>query len=213
MIRVAGFLWMASLALVAVMAALLAGERVTRLQFDLVFAVVVGNIALALLFRIGLCGLRAVLPAALFTGGAMAMQLYNHEIRLAPYLAIAVINVFVAYVFARGLLPGREPLILQMIRLTGSGPEGADGFRRFVYRQCWIWTGFGLVTALCGLVAMFVPALRPAAEAAILGSIGCQVAWFIASHQLANRRHGRSETWLWTARTFSQRSLWSALDI
>ncbi|MEX0758820.1 MAG: hypothetical protein WD100_04510 [Tistlia sp.] len=211
--RAAGGLAAASLALVAASTVLLAQGGITGRQFDLLFAVAAGNMSLALLLRLGFGGLRALAPAIALSAVAIAARLANPDVRLAPYLAVALINGFVAFVFARGVLGGREPLILQVIRLAETGPEGASAFRRFAYGQCWVWAGFGLATALLGVAAMVLPGFRSLAEPAILASLLCQVSWFVASHRYANRRYGRPETWLRTARAFSRPGLWAALDI
>jgi hypothetical protein len=181
--------------------------------FDLVFALAIGGTALGFAGRMRCDRLRAAILVFAFIGSAIAIRLIDGDIRLAPYLAVLLINGFVAFVFARGLLPGRVPLILQVIRLVESGPEGSPAFQRFVYGQCRLWTGFGLLTALAGCVAMVSPTLRGSAETLLTGLIVLQVCWFVLSHLYANRRYGRPETWHETLRAFSRPTVWSGLEI
>jgi hypothetical protein len=211
--RIAVVLGIASFVAVAIGLALAAADVISRLQFDLVFAIACGNTVVAFLIKIGIGRFRAVVSALALTGAAVAAQLSDPDILLAPYLAIVLVNGFVAYVFARGLLPGHEPLILQIVRLIGSGCESSRGFRKFVYGQCLIWTCFGLATSLCGLVAMISPSARVTAGMAASGLIVAQICWFVLSHLYANRRYGRPETWQETLRTMSRPAIWTELEI
>lgn len=209
----AGVVPIAHSVLVAIAMVLAEHGGISPVQLNLFFAAASGHLMLALLFRIGVRGLHAVVLAVALMGGAVFVQLDDPKLQLAPYLAIAVINSFVALVFARGLLPGREPIILQVIRLAETGPQVTCAFRRFIYGQCWVWMGFGLGTALCSLCAMICPGIRAAADAVIIAIMVSQVAWFVGSHRYANFRYGRPETWLGTARAVSRRSLWASLEI
>ncbi len=144
-------------------------------------------------------------------GGALLLLV--PEVRLAPYLGVFAVNLALAAVFLRGVLPGREPILLQLIRQMGLGPEGTAAFRRFVHRQCWVWAGLSATTAAAAAVATLSEALRAEAGLAITGLLAFQVVWFVATHRYATRRYARPETWRRTLATLSDPAAWSALEI
>ena len=153
-------------------------------------------------------------PVSLALGAlAIGAQLIWPQIRLAPYMAIAVINLGVAYIFASGLVMGREPILLQLIRMMKMGPEAPPDFRRFVTRQCVLWAGLGAVTGALGCVAMVAPSTRALLTPGITGLILGQVAWFILSHHYATWRYKRAETWQTTMRVMARPATWTDLKI
>lgn len=188
-------------------------DVISRSQFDLIFGLALGNTILVLLLRGGLKGKRAVVAAIALPLAIIVAHETVPGIRYSPYLAVALINGLVACVFSRGVLAGREPLILQLISIIGVGPEGSRAFRRFAYGQTWLWAGFGLLTSLCGFAAMVLPSSRGLADPAIVGLVIVQLVWFILSHEYANRRYGRPETWFGTLRAMSSKTIWAELEI
>lgn len=203
----------ASAVFVGMALALSLGGVLSPVQFDLVFCAACGVTAIAFMARLGVKDMLAYGLAVVAIGGLAVARLNYPGILLAPYLAIALVNGFIAYMFARNLLPGRDSLILQVVRLIGAAPESTEEFRRFVYWQSALWAIFGTVTSMAGIVAMFYPSLRPHANAALGVFAVVQVVWFVFSHRHANRRYGRPETWLDTVRVFSNPGLWARLDI
>jgi len=202
-----------SLAAIGIAFALLVVEAISRSQFDLIFALALGNTILVLLLRGGLKGWRAVVAAIALPLAVVVAHSTVPGIRFSPYLAVAIFNGLVAYVFGRGVLTGREPVILQLISIIGEGPEGSRAFRRFAYGQTWLWAGFGLLTSLFGFAAMVLPASRGLAGPAITGLVIVQLAWFVLSHEYANRRYERPETWFGTLRAMSRTTFWTELKI
>lgn len=182
-------------------------------SFDILFALAMGNLVLALLPRIGIGGRMAKIAALTVPAMAIAVILLFPEVRLAPYLAIAMINGFVAYAFGHGLVVGHEPLVLQIIRISKSGPEGPREFQSYVTQQCRIWTAFGGVTALVSIVAMISPASRTVLDPVLAALFVIQIVWFILSHEYARRRYRRTETAMVTIRAMSSPATWSALRI
>ncbi len=135
------------------------------------------------------------------------------DLRLAPYLGVAVGHLAVAAVFLRGVMPGRTPVLLQFIEHMGQGGPGSAGFRRFVRRQGWVWAGLMLASAAAGLVGMVAPGLRAEAGMAAGGLLAAQIAWFVLTHRYATWRYARPETWRGTLRAVARPDAWSALRI
>lgn len=202
--------------LLAVIAAALVlrwGGWVAPVPFDIGFAALVGFGTGSTLRRF-----RAPAAAALGLGvfvpaGCVALMLADPAIRLSPYLAVAMINGLVGFAFCRGLFDGRPGLIPQIIRLTGIGPAGGAEWRRYVRWQNWAWTIFGAVTAATATLAMLRPDLRPALDVALLAEAGFQALWFVASHEYAQWRHGRPESWRDTVRSLSRPAVWGKLEL
>jgi len=172
--------------------------------------------ALVLLNLMRLAGLPSA-AAWCASGGLVAAGLIGLELfpalRYAPYLMIAVINLGVSLIFARGLLPGHEPVLIQLIRHMNFGPDMPPVFRVFVRGQCQIWAIVGLATGLVGLFAVFVPATRDFADPALVVLLGGQVVLFVGSHWYATWRYGRPETWFTTVAALSRPSTWAALRL
>lgn len=183
--------------------------------FDVLFAVAMGTTVMALMGRVGARRTYTMIGAVGVPVAALGAQLFFPEIRLSPYLAIVIINGFVAYVFGRGLVTGRTPLIVQLIEIGNSGPppEARGAFSRYVYGQCWVWTIFGSVTALAGLAAMLLAPTRDWLDPTISILFGIQILWFVLAHQWARLRYKRPETWIGTIRIMSQTKTWSELEI
>tara|TARA_R110002110_G_scaffold11824_5_gene56608 strand:+ start:734 stop:1375 length:642 start_codon:yes stop_codon:yes gene_type:complete len=211
--QLTGRLGLLSFAATVIALALLIGGVISRAGFDILFAYAFAIATAPFLHKTGL-GNRASLGvlAALLIGIFIASTTLPN-VRFAPYLAVFLINAVVAYVFLRNQLPGREPLILQLIGLIGMAPAGQPGFRRFIYWQCWAWVAFGATTSLLGLVAMFAPEIRPFAGTVIGGLVAAQLVWFFVSHGYANWRHKRPETWRDTVRAMSRPTVWHELKL
>lgn len=188
------------------------GGWVAPIPFDLGFAALVAFGAVSTLRRF-----RAPPPALLCFGVlppvlCVAAMLARPEIRLSPYLAIATVNGFVACAFCRGLFNRRPGPIPQIVRLTGIGPEGGAEWRLYIRWQNWAWTVFGGLTAVTALAAMLSPGLRPLLDMALLAEAGFQILWFVASHEYAQWRHDRPESWRDTIRSLSRPGAWRKLE-
>lgn len=181
--------------------------------FDITFALAFATTPLAFLPRIGVNFRRALGFTVILIAVILVLWVTVPDVRFTPYLAIALTNAAVAYMFLRGQLPGRTPLILQMIDLIDMAPIGAASFRRFIYWQCWAWVFFGTVTSLTGLAATVAPDVRPMAGVAIAALVVAQIAWFFLSHGYANWRYRRPETWRDTVRVMARPASWEALKV
>lgn len=122
-----------------------------------------------------------------------AVRLSVADLRFAPYLLIMPVNLFIGYVFARGLLPRRQPILLALIELMDQHPLDNPRFIRFVRGQCLLWAVLCFATAglaaLCIIWGMHYPALVTA-----LGSLAvAQIVWLPLSHVYAGMRYGRPE--------------------
>ncbi|MEM1382654.1 MAG: hypothetical protein AAF713_09115 [Pseudomonadota bacterium] len=179
--------------------------------FEWIFAISVGASLWGALSRFGVPS--AAICSLGLTALALAARAIWPEVRLSPYLAICVINLGVAYVFSRGLQPGRTPLILQLIKLMGQAPDGSTAFRRFVRGQCWLWAGLGSLTGLLGLIAMTWSGSRGLLDPALTALVLLQLLWFVVSHIYARRRYHRPETWLCTLRVMARPKTWAVLEI
>jgi len=157
-------------------------------------------------------GVAWIASAGLVVAGLIGLELFP-SLRFAPYLMIAVINLGVSLIFARGLLPGREPVLIQLIRQMNYGPDMPPRFRAFVRGQCRLWAAVGLATGLVGLLAVFVPAIRGFADIALVPLLGGQIVLFVGSHWYATWRYGRPETWSATVAALSRPSTWAALRL
>lgn len=185
--------------------------------FDWCFALVMVATFWGLLPRAGVPQ-RLALPLSFGMVGALVVaQALYPDIRLAPYLAIFVVNLVMGSIFARGLLPGRAPILMQVIELMnldrGRGAGFTPAFRRFVRGQCVLWAVLGLVSGLLGAAAMLLPGIRAALDPAIAALLLGQLAWFVLSHHYAAWRYGRSERWLMTMKVMCRPATWSVLKI
>ncbi|MBT5945967.1 MAG: hypothetical protein HOG93_15210 [Rhodospirillaceae bacterium] len=188
-------------------------DVISRSTFDIVFALAIATTPLAFLTKIGTnIGGAGIFTLAL-VGAILVVWTTVPDVQFTPYLAVALTNAAVAYMFLRGQLRGGIPLILQMIDLIDMAPIGAASFHRFIYWQCWAWVFFGMVTSFVALAATVAPDIRADAGVAITTLVMSQVAWFFLSHGYANWRYHRPETCWDTIRVMSRPSSWDALKI
>lgn len=213
MTQLTGRLGRLSFVAILIAIALLISGVISRDTFDVAFALAFSLAAPPFLLKTGLgnratFGVTTILVASvLIVSGTLS------DVKFAPYLAVVLINAVVAYVFFRNQLPGREPLILQLIGLIDIAPIGPDKFRRFIYWQCWAWAAFGSVTSALGLAAMFLPEFRTIAGTLVSGLVAAQLVWFFASHGYANWRHKRPETWRDSVRAMARPTIWHELKL
>lgn len=213
MSRLTQWLGLLSLLTIFVALALLAGNAIERQYFEVIFGIALAGSAIAVSLRIGMTIQITVITLTTFVAVMVALWLILPDIRFAPYLAVVLANGLVAYMFARGQMPGRTPLILQLIRLIGSGPVVSEKFRRFIYWQCWAWVALGVATSGAGAMAMFSPNLRPIFGATIAALAIGQIGWFVISHSYARWRHHRPETCLDTIKAMSRPSIWGQINL
>ncbi len=179
-------------------------------MLDMVFLASVGW----MLFRLltGRFGLVAAACAGLGTViGLVMIQEIFPTVRYAPYLAVAPINLSLSALFARGLLPGREPVLLELVRIMGIAPVTDLGFVRFITGQCLLWSVLTLATAILAIAAMLDEPARPMIAGALMTLVIAQMIWFAVSHRYATYRYGRPETWLTTLRTLTRADVWPRL--
>lgn len=174
-----------------------------------------GTVAIALFNTIR----RAVprpLPAACIAvgmaGSLAGLQVWQPSLRYMPYLVIAPANLVMAYFFARGLLPGRQPVLLQLIRAVGKGPVDDPGFRRFVVWQCLLWSLMTFATACLAFAAMVLSSAWPWVSGVLTSLIVIQIAVFVLSHYYAGLRYNRPETWRNTLVAMTRPGIWSSLS-
>lgn len=159
---------------------------------------------------------RTGLPGRALAAGAVvaalgALQAQAPTLQYVPYLAIAPVNLFLAHLFARGLLPGRQPVLLRLIILMGQRPADDRRFRRFVAWQCAIWSVMTFATAVLALAAAVREPARAELTAVLGWLVAAQVIWFVVSHIYAGRRYDRPETCWHTLRAMATPDLWSKL--
>ncbi len=153
----------------------------------------------------------SVLVGLLVAGALQWLWMVTPDMVLMPYILIVSSNLFVAWVFARGMLPGREPILLRLIRLMDRHPLDDPRFCRFIRGQCWLWAGLSVITAAVSFAAMFVAGSAPLiVDALLLLALG-QICWFMLSHRYASARYGRPETWWWSVRTMVWPEFWTRL--
>jgi len=153
--------------------------------------------------------------AAIFAMGAVAclagLQLWMPSLQYTPYLVIAPANLVMAYVFARGLIPGRQPVLLQLVRAMGKGPVDDRRFQHFVAGQCALWGLLTSATAILATLAMVFGATWPWISDVLTPLILFQIAWFVLSHYYASLRYNRTETWRNTLQVMTRPDIWSRL--
>lgn len=181
--------------------------------FDITFGLAMATMSLAFLQKVGSSTRSAFGITIALIGTVIIAWMTIPNVKFTPYLAIALANAAVAYMFLRGQLPDRTPLIVQMIELIDMAPVGSPSFRRYVYWQCWAWVCFGTVTAGVAVAAIGTASFRADASVAITALVIAQVAWFFASHGFANWHHRRPETCWDTIRVMSRRASWEALQV
>ncbi len=118
-------------------------------------------------------GTPAAAAASVALGAGLALvRSVVPDLQYMPYLLIVPANLAVAWLFASGLRPGREPILLRLIRRDGGLVRPTiRGFRRFITRQCALWAGLSLATAGLAFTAHFhgrgAPMAAPAAGLAV----------------------------------------------
>ena len=203
-----------ALTLILVLAIVLhAADILSHFALDMIFVAGAAWTVLCLLagrhMVLGLAAAAALLVAVLL----VALKLQQSELRYMPYLAIAPANFVLAYIFARGLVGDREPVLLQLIRMMGRQSTDDPAFRRFVARQCLLWSAMTLATALLALACVIATGARPVLATALITLALVQIVWFAASHHYATLRYGRPETWILTLRTMIRPETWRSLTV
>jgi hypothetical protein len=141
----------------------------------------------------------------------IGLHLYWPSLQFVPYLAIAPANLFLANWFARGLVPGRQPVLLQLIRLMGQRPAEDRDFCRFVAWQCLLWSVMTFATAVTAMAAAIWEPWRDELAAGLGWLVAVQMVWFVVSHLYAAHRYDRPETCWSTIRAMSSPDVWSKI--
>ena len=198
------------LAALAVAAVLTAFGAISRQALDYVFLCLVAWA----LFKLIRQALHPVLAAVLGVGvaGLLAgLQIWQPSLQYMPYLVVFPANLALAYIFARGLFPGREPVLLELIRAMGKGSVDDFRFRKFVTLQCVLWSLMTLATGCLAFAAMVSFSARASVSNALFEFMIFQVMWFVLSHYYASFRYGRPETWRSTLQIMARPDIWSKL--
>lgn len=153
----------------------------------------------------------AAVVSGLLAVALIGVVLWPDAVRLTPYVAFLPANLAVAWLFANGLRPGRTPIILELIRLMGIGPEATPEFSRFVRGQCQVWVALSLLTALAALLCILAPG--SAAHILLTGLLVMQAAWFVLSHLYARWVHNRPESWVDTILAMTRPKVWTKLGV
>jgi hypothetical protein len=172
------------------------------------------SVAWALFNAMRKASLGPLSAAALATGIAgslVGLQVWQPSLHYMPYLVIAPANLAMAYYFVRGLFPGRQPVLLQLIRAMGKGPDDDPGFRHFVVWQCALWGLMTFATACLAFVVMVSVSVVAWVSSALTTLILVQIAWFVLSHYYAGLRYNRPETWYNTLVAMTRPGIWSSL--
>lgn len=165
------------------------------------------------IFRLGpgLGGQGAAVAAVGIVGALAVARLVVPGLCYMPYMLLIPANLVVAWLFASGLRPGREPILLQLIEVMGVAPADDPRFRRFITRQCLLWTGLSLATACVALAALVSVGSHPWLAGLLVALFSVQAAWFVLSHHYASLRYGRPEGWWTTARAMMRPDIWARL--
>lgn len=205
---VVGNLILASLVLSVV---LKAGGAISQETLDHILVASIAWATLSLGARANLAPWASALAAGAVAGGLVALQAWRPSLQYMPYLAIAPVNLALSYVFARGLLPSRRPVLLVLIEDIGLKPADDPSFRRFVAGQCALWSATALATGLLATAAMVAAPFRDGLTTALGALVAVQVLWFVGSHHYAAARYGRPERWRDTLRAMARVDLWWSL--
>ena len=201
----------ALIAILIVATILTALGALSRQTLDYVF---LGSVAWALFNTFRRSALRPLPAAGIavgIAGALVGLQVWQPSLQYMPYLVIAPANLVMAYFFARGLFPGRQPVLLQLIRAIGKGPVDDPRFRRFVISQCVLWSLMTFATACLAFVAMVSDSAWPWVSGVLTNLIVIQIAWFVLSHYYASLRYNRPETWRNTLVAMTRPGIWSSL--
>ena len=205
----AGTGWLATGALAAAMLAHAAG-LISQTALDQVGLVSIGWGVFRLAERRAGPGGGACLALGL-AGGLAAARFAMPDLRYLPYLLIAPANLAIGWLFASGLRPGHEPILLRLIRLMGVSPADDPRFRRFIAGQCLLWAVLSFATACVALAALVFVASQPWLAELLAALFAVQALWFVLSHHYASFRYGRPEGWWTTARAILRPENWSRL--
>lgn len=134
----------------------------------------------------------------------LAARLTWDDLRYAPYLFVLPANLLVAWIFGRSFLMGRQPILLDLIRIMDLHPVEDPRFVRFVRGQCLLWTGIGLTTALIALACLLWVVQAPWLAWVLTGVALGQLAWLPISHFYAAARYHRPETFRDTLKAISR---------
>ncbi|MEM7057550.1 MAG: hypothetical protein AAF557_08170 [Pseudomonadota bacterium] len=134
----------------------------------------------------------------------LVLRLMFIDLRYAPYLVILPANLFIAYIFARGMVPGRQPILLELIELMNRHPLDNPRFIRFVRGQCLLWAVLSFTTAVLAFLSLVWGTTNPAIITVLGVIVIAQLIWLPLSHIYAGMRYGRPER-LWdTIQTLSR---------
>ena len=184
---------------------------VSQWELDVVGVLSLGWVLFRLAETFHAATIWAAMLGALTAGGLLYLRSTVPDLTLMPYLLIVPANLFVAWMFARGLFPGREPILLRLIRLMEIGPVDDPQFQNFVRGQCALWACLAMANVVAGIAAVPLAAGHPwIGQALVWMGVG-QVLWFAVSHHYAATRYGRQETWWTTARAMARPDIWTRL--
>jgi hypothetical protein len=153
----------------------------------------------------------AATAAAALVGVFEVVRLGVPGLSYMPYLLIIPANFGVAWLFASGLWPGRQPILLRLVELMGVAPADDPAFRRFIAGQCLLWAALSLGTACVALAALVSVGSHPWLAGLLVALFSVQAAWFVLSHHYASLRYGRPEGWWTTARAMMRPDIWARL--
>ncbi len=142
----------------------------------------------------------------------IAVQNWASDLRYMPYLLIIPANLTMAWMFARGVLFKREAILVSLIVIMGMRPIEPK-FRRFVERQCLLWSVMCLGMAALSFLAVVWPAERVALGVVLSILVAAQVLWFAVSHYYAAIMYHRPETWWCTLQTMIRPDVWVRLGV
>lgn len=203
--------WLATGALAVAMLAHAAG-LISQTVLDHIGLVSIGWVVFRLAERRGAGAWSAAWLALGLAGGLAVLRLALPDLRYMPYLLIVPANLAVAWLFASGLRPGHEPILLRLVRLMGVSPADDPRFRRFIAGQCLLWAVLSSSTACVALAALVFVASQPWLAQAVAWLFAGQAFWFVLSHHYASIRYGRPESWWTTARAMLRPEIWSRLS-
>ena len=179
---------------------------------DYIFLCLVAWALFKMVRNTGLRPLAAAMLAVGISGALVGIQVLQPSLRYMPYLVIGPANLMMAYIFARGLLPGRQPVLLQLIRAMRKAPVADPGFQRFVTVQCVLWSVMTFATACLAFASLFSELAWPWVSNLLTGLIVIQITWFVLSHYFAALRYNRLETWRDTLHAMTRPGIWSSLS-
>lgn len=204
--RVPGPAMVLSLLLVVSALLSLAGLVPERLP-DLAAAGVAGAMASRLAQACGWTGWHPALAGTLLAAGLDVGEILMPALRYMPFLLVTLVHLGLAWFFAEGLRPGRQPVLLRLVEIMGLKSLDDARFVRFMRGQCVVWSAAALATAAVSFGCMLgAPWGTP-----IWALVWAQVIWFGLSHEYARWRYERPETWWLTLRTMVRPDVWPEL--